>query len=211
MPAGFLGAAERFDLMPEVDRWVVRNALQAYSLQNRTYAETDMPCISINLSAKSIGHPEIFSVIRESIDEFAIDPAKIIFEITEDVAISDFPNAIVFLNKLRAMGCATALDDFGAGYSSFSYLKEFPVDYVKIDGSFIVGIESNKLNYALVKAMHDVCTTLNKKTVVEFVENQQALDVLKKIGVNYVQGFFIAKPELLETSDKILSAQNVNH
>ncbi len=198
MPAGFLAAAERFDLMPEVDRWVVRHALQAYSLDAASKSKTEMPCISINLSAKSVGHPEIFHVIRESIDEFAIEPAKIIFEITEDVAISDFPNAIIFLNKLRAMGCATALDDFGAGYSSFSYLKEFPVDYVKIDGSFIVGIENNKLNYALVKAMHDVCATLNKKTVVEFVENQQALDVLKEIGVNYVQGFFIAKPELLE-------------
>ncbi|VAW96045.1 diguanylate cyclase/phosphodiesterase (GGDEF & EAL domains) with PAS/PAC sensor(s) [hydrothermal vent metagenome] len=200
MPAGFLGAAERFDLMPEVDRWVVRNALQTYSLGAKSTGEADMHCISINLSAKSVGHPEIFYVIRESIEEFAINPAKIIFEITEDVAISDFPNAIIFLNKLRAMGCATALDDFGAGYSSFSYLKEFPVDYVKIDGSFIVGIENNKLNYALVKAMHDVCTILHKKTVVEFVENQQALDVLKQIGVDYVQGFFIAKPELIETN-----------
>ncbi len=209
MPAGFLGAAERFDLMPEVDCWVVRNALQAYALDAASNGQSDMPCISINLSAKSVGHPEIFYVIRESIDEFAIDPAKIIFEITEDVAISDFPNAIIFLNKLRAMGCATALDDFGAGYSSFSYLKEFPVDYVKIDGSFIVGIENNKLNYALVKAMHDVCTTLHKKTVVEFVENQQALDVLKQIGVDYVQGFFIAKPELIDSSNIMMPARNI--
>ena len=198
MPAGFLGAAERFDLMPEIDRWVVYNALKTYSLNSESNNTSEIPCISINLSAKSVGHSEIFKVIRESIDEFAINPAKIIFEITEDVAISDFPNAIIFLNKLRDIGCATALDDFGAGYSSFSYLKEFPVDYVKIDGSFIVGIENNKLNYALVKAMHDVCTTLNKKTVVEFVENQQALNILKEIGVDYVQGFFIAKPELLK-------------
>lgn len=197
MPVGFLNSAERFGLMPDVDRWVVEHALEKYA-KNIDEAAGDAPCISINLSAKSVGHPEIFDVINESIEKFSIDPAKIIFEITEDVAIADFPNAIIFLNNLRAMGCATALDDFGAGYSSFSYLKEFPVDYVKIDGSFIVGIENNKLNYALVKAIHDVCSTLNKKTIVEFVENQQALDVLKEIGVDYVQGFFIGRPELLD-------------
>lgn len=204
MPSGFLNSAERFGLMPDIDRWVVENALQTYAA-DMDKASGDLPCISINLSAKSVGHPEIVDAINESIEKYSIDPSKIIFEITEDVAISDFPNAIIFLNNLRAMGCATALDDFGAGYSSFSYLKEFPVDYVKIDGSFIVGIENNKLNYALVKAMHDVCSTLNKKTVVEFVENQQALDVLKEIGVDYVQGFHIGRPELLDKDDAALS------
>lgn len=194
MPAGFLNSAERFGLMPDIDAWVVDHALAIYSNENQG---NNSPCISINLSAKSVGHPDILNVISESIKKYSIAPEKIIFEITEDVAIADFPNAIIFLNKLRAFGCATALDDFGAGYSSFSYLKEFPVDYVKIDGSFIVGIEDNKLNYALVKAIHDVCSTLNKKTVVEFVENQMALDVLKEIGVDYVQGFHIARPELL--------------
>ena len=197
MPAGFLNSAERFGLMPELDKWVVKHALESYALDT-TIKGDDKPCISINLSAKSVGYDEIFDAIDENIKAFSIDPAKIIFEITEDVAISDFPNAIRFLNKIRSMGCATALDDFGAGYSSFSYLKEFPVDYVKIDGSFIVGIENNKLNHALVKAMHDVSATLNKKTVVEFVENQQAYDVLKEIGVDYVQGFHISRPELIE-------------
>ncbi len=196
MPVGFLNSAERFGLMPELDKWVVNHALETYSIINSDPSTASS--ISINLSAKSVGHPEIFDVISESIDKFNIEPAKIIFEITEDVAIADFPNAIIFLNKIRAMGCSTALDDFGAGYSSFSYLKEFPVDYVKIDGSFIVGIENNKLNYALVKAMHDVCSTLNKKTIVEFVENKQALDILKEIGVDYVQGYYIGRPELIE-------------
>jgi len=203
MPSGFLNSAERFGLMPDIDKWVVRNALEVYA--QTTDDMLSAPCISINLSAKSVGHPEIFDVINETINKFNIHPGKIIFEITEDIAIADFPNAIIFLNKIRAMGCSTALDDFGAGYSSFSYLKEFPVDYVKIDGSFIVGIEHNKLNYALVKAMHDVCMTLNRKTVVEFVENQQALDVLKEIGVDYVQGYYIARPELIKsemTQDK---------
>jgi len=197
MPVGFLNSAERFGLMPDIDRWVVEHALSFYAVENHA-VEADAPCISINLSAKSVGHPEILESIKKSIERYSINPEKIIFEITEDVAISDFPNAIIFLNKLRALGCATALDDFGAGYSSFSYLKEFPVDYVKIDGSFIIGIENNKLNYALVKAMHDVCSTLNKKTVVEFVENQMALDVLAEIGVDYVQGFHISRPELLD-------------
>lgn len=195
MPAGFLNSAERFGLMPEIDKWVVAHALQTYASDNAD-RQTDSH-ISINLSAKSVGHPEIFDVISDSITKFDINPANIIFEITEDVAIADFPNAIIFLNKIRAMGCSTALDDFGAGYSSFSYLKEFPVDYVKIDGSFIVGIESNKLNYALVKAMHDVCATLDKKTIVEFVENQAAFEVLKEIGVDYVQGYYIGRPELI--------------
>ena len=199
MPAGFLNSAERFGLMPDIDKWVVSHALESYALRHKN--KSTAPCISINLSAKSVGHPEIFDVINESITKFKIAPEKIIFEITEDVAIADFPNAIIFLNKIRAMGCTTALDDFGAGYSSFSYLKEFPVDYVKIDGSFIVGIEDNKLNYALVKAMHDVCATLNKKTVVEFVENKEAHAALKTIGVDYVQGFYIAKPKLLDGNE----------
>jgi len=128
MPAGFLNSAERFGLMPDIDKWVVSHALESFAARHPNNSLA--PCISINLSAKSVGHPEIFDVISKSIERFDIDPAKIIFEITEDVAIADFPNAILFLNKIRAMGCATALDDFGAGYSSFSYLKEFPVDYV---------------------------------------------------------------------------------
>ncbi len=193
MPSGFLGSAERFGLVVEVDNWVINHAC---SLLKKFKMNDPSARFTINLSAKSIGKAEVLEAIQAAIQTYKLQPEDIVFEVTEDVAISDFPNAIQFLNKVRALGCKTALDDFGAGYSSFSYLKEFPVDYVKIDGSFILNIEHDKLNQALVKAMNDVCHTLNKKTIAEFVENDAALKLLTEIGVDYAQGFIIERPHL---------------
>ena len=195
MPSGFLSSAERFGLISQVDEWVIKHACQLLKQQQQVDHDARF---SINLSAKSIGREEVLEVIKNAIKQNELKPADLIFEVTEDVAISDFPNAIAFLNRLRNLGCKTALDDFGAGYSSFSYLKEFPVDYVKIDGSFILGIENDKLNKSLVKAMNDVCHTLDKKTIAEFVENEAALKTLSDIGVDYVQGFVINRPVLHE-------------
>ena len=114
------------------------------------------------------------------------------FEITEDVAIADLENAKHFLRELHALGFKTALDDFGVGYSSFSYLRELDVDFVKIDGSFINSMHTDELNYALVKAINDICHILGKKTIAEFVQNDSALKLLKEIGVDYAQGYNIA-------------------
>ena len=193
MPSGFLGAAERFGLMPQVDCWVIKNTLEIIS---RHLKEKPEQSISINLSAKSIGQDSVIDVIKESLLVNAVQPAQVIFEITEDVAISDMKKAVEFLSELRRFGCKTALDDFGVGYCSFSYLKDLPVDFVKIDGSFIRSITENDINHAVIKAINDICHTANIKTVAEFVETKDQYRLLKQIGVDYVQGYFIERPLL---------------
>jgi EAL domain-containing protein (putative c-di-GMP-specific phosphodiesterase class I) len=119
------------------------------------------------------------------------------FEITETVAIAHMEEAFRFLRRLRNMGCKTALDDFGSGYSSFGYLKELPVDMVKIDGSFVRNIETDELNRAMVKSMNDIAHVMGKQTVAEFVETREALVMLKDMGVDYVQGFYLGRPEII--------------
>ncbi len=191
MPSGFLDSAERFGLMPEIDRWVVEHAFQW--LNNRPEYETLR--YFINLSGKSIGDKEILKYIKTSLPALKIDPSRIVFEITEDVAIAKLDTAKHFLAELRKFGFKTALDDFGVGYSSFSYLRELDVDFVKIDGSFINTMHTDEMNYALVKAINDICHILGKYTIAEFVQNNVALKLLKDIGVDYAQGYNIATAE----------------
>jgi len=191
MPSGFLDSAERFGLMPEIDRWVVEHAFQWLNQQPLA----DGLRYFINLSGKSIGDKEILKYIKASLPTLKIDPSRIVFEITEDVAIAKLDQAKHFLSELRKFGFKTALDDFGVGYSSFSYLRELDVDYVKIDGSFINTMHTDEMNYALVKAINDICHILGKFTIAEFVQNSAALKLLKEIGVDYAQGYNIAMAE----------------
>jgi len=193
MPSGFLGAAERFGLMPQVDCWVIKNALK---LMSRHLKEKPDQRVSINLSAKSIGHETVIETIKESLLVNQVQPTQVIFEITEDVAIANMNNAVDFLNDLRRFGCKTALDDFGVGYCSFSYLKDLPVDFVKIDGSFVRSITENDINHAVIKAISDICHTAEIQTVAEFVETKDEYRLLKQIGVDFVQGYFIERPAL---------------
>ena len=190
LPGGFLSAAERFGLMPEIDRWVIEHAFTWLSEQV-TAVHGDL-CYFINLSGKSIGDNKILDFIKHMLPSLAISPQRIIFEITEDVAIAEMEQAKYFLRELRRLGFRTALDDFGVGYSSFSYLRELDVDFVKIDGSFINSMHIDELNLALVKAINNICHILGKKTIAEFVENDFALKLLKEIGVDYAQGYNIA-------------------
>ncbi|MDH5407632.1 MAG: EAL domain-containing protein, partial [Gammaproteobacteria bacterium] len=191
LPSVFLPSADRFGLMVEVDCWVITNAVHFLGEINKHNADIRF---AINLSAKSLTEDIVLKTIQAAVQENDVNPENLIFEITEDVAISDISTAISFIQKLSTMGCRTALDDFGVGYSSFSYLKELPVDYVKIDGSFIKNFESDKLNHALVKSMNDICHTLGKLTVAEFVETEKTHKLLKKLGVDFVQGFYTGKP-----------------
>ena len=193
MPSGFLGAAERFGLMPQVDCWVIKNSLK---LMARHLKEKPDQLISINLSAKSIGHETVIDTIKESLLVNHIQPSQVIFEITEDVAIANMNMAIDFLKELRRFGCKTALDDFGVGYCSFSYLKDLPVDFVKIDGSFVRSMTDNDINHAVIKAISDICHTAGIQTVAEFVETKDEYRLLKQIGVDFVQGYFIERPAL---------------
>jgi len=190
LPGAFMQAAERFGLMIEIDRWVIEHAFMWLNSQR-----DDMPegmRYFINLSGQSIGDANQLEFIKSQLPDLAISPEHIVFEITENVAISNLEHAEYFLHELRLLGFKTALDDFGVGYSSFSYLRELDVDYVKIDGSFISNMDSDELSLALVKAMNQICHILGKKTVAEFVQNDAALKLLRQIGVDYAQGYSIA-------------------
>lgn len=195
LPSGFLPSAQRIGLMVDIDKWILGQAIS--SLKHEL--STD-PLIrySINLSAKAICDPEILMIITEAIVTNQIEPNSITFEITEDTAIANMDMAVRFLHQLEELGCKTALDDFGTGYSSFSYLKDLPVDYVKIDGSFVQNIDKDKLNFAMVKSMNEVAHATGKKTVAEFVKNEDILNQIKVIGIDYAQGFHIGKPILIQ-------------
>ncbi len=192
-PHVFMSSADRFGLMVDIDCWVIEHAIGRLAEIQQTGQAIRF---SINLSAKSLTEDRILKTIEHALSSNPVKPENIIFELTEDMAISDISVAINFIQKLKQLGCKTALDDFGVGYSSFSYLKELPVDIVKIDGSFIRNIDRDKLNYALVKSMNEICHTLGKQTVAEFVESQAVCRLLEEIGLDYLQGYHIGHPEL---------------
>lgn len=190
-PSGFLPSAERFGLMRAIDKWVIENAIEILGNQIKRKPDTHF---AINISAKTLEDTSMFEVITQSLKKHSVDPRHVTFEITENTAISTMVSAVDFLNKVRALGCKTALDDFGVGYSSFAYLKDLPVDLVKIDGSFVRNMQKDALQFAMVRSMNDVAHALGKQTVAEYVENADCLEKLQEIGVDYVQGYFIGKP-----------------
>ncbi len=195
MPAGFLPSAERFGLMLDIDRWVIEQAIASLSALRKN---NPLLRYSVNLSAKAVCDATILGVIKELLVRYNVEPSAITFEITENVAIGNMGLAVQFMEQLRALGCFIALDDFGVGYSSFAYLKDLPVDYVKIDGSFVKNIETNALHRAMVKSMNEVAHAVGKKTVAEFVESEGCLVMLRDIGVDCVQGYHIGKPMVVE-------------
>ncbi len=200
MPSGFLPSAARFGLSVEVDKWVIKNTFQLLSeINDRSFAG-----YSVNLSSQTVDDESTLSFIENQMHLFSIDPTKIIFEVTETSAINRMARAATFLGSLQQLGFQTALDDFGEGYSSFTYLKDLPVDYVKLDGSFVKGLGNDHVKIAIVKSMNEVAHALGKKTVAEFVEDAKTLSVLREIGVDYCQGFYTGKPvSVLEKTSNI--------
>lgn len=198
MPSGFLPSAERFGLSLELDRWVIERSLRLLAENNKE----DFPGFSINLSAKTVGDNKTLETIESMIKEYKISADRLLFEVTESIALNNIGLASDFLLKLKQLGCQTALDDFGAGYSSFSYLKDLPVDFVKLDGSYIRQIHRDKVKRAIVVAMNDVAHALGKQTIAEFVENSQSLEELREIGIDYCQGFYTGKPTLFSSKSQ---------
>ncbi|MDH5546068.1 MAG: EAL domain-containing protein [Gammaproteobacteria bacterium] len=190
MPSGFLPSAERFGLIQEIDRWVIRHSMR-HLMRNEGYSGRRY---AINLSAKSIGDPEILELIQTELDRNAVNPNNVVFEVTESSAIQNINAAAEFLAKLQELGFKTALDDFGVGYSSFSYLKDLAVDIVKIDKSFVQNVTNDKVKRAIVASMNDVAHALGKETVAEFVEDRETVEFLASIGVDYCQGYYIGEP-----------------
>ncbi len=194
-PMAFIPAAERYGLMPSIDRWVIRNALAIISRQ-RVDGHHDLADIcSINLSGASIGDEGILDFIRGQLSHFNVPCQSICFEITETAAIAKLDKATHFIQELRALGCLFSLDDFGAGMSSFAYLKHLPVDYLKIDGGFVKDMADDPIDRAMVEAINSVGHVMGKKTIAEFVDSDRVIALLREIGVDFAQGYGVAKPQ----------------
>ena len=197
-PNEFIPIAERYDLMPQIDRWVVRNTLKL--LKSHLSEGANISTCSINLSGASLGDHELLEFIRQNILEQGVAAEKLCFEITETSAIASMDNAISMIDELRKLGCRFSLDDFGSGMASFKYLQQLPVDYLKIDGSFVRDMLNNKNNYAMVDAINHIGHVMGKQTVAEFVGDDATFAALKEMGVDYAQGYFIAPPVPLNAS-----------
>lgn len=194
LPTSFIPSAERYHLMPNIDRWVIKNTFAAYRDMLDRSNEKCNYVFSINLSGTSLGDKSLLGFIREQLAVYAIPPTSICFEITETSAIVNLKNTIQLFTALRKLGCSFALDDFGSGMSSFTYLKNFEVDFLKIDGAFVKEMHINKIDHAMVRSIHSVAEAMNIKTVAEFVENEAILKELKTIGVHYGQGMHLGSP-----------------
>lgn len=193
-PGAFIPAAERYNLMPDIDRWVIKSLFKHCHL-NRTNTENSNRVFSINLSGASIIDLSLIDYILKQQEIYNISTSQICFEITETAAIANLTNATNFIKSLKSEGYTFALDDFGSGMSSFAYLKNLPVDYLKIDGSFVKGIANDAIDYAMVKSINEIGQTMGLKTIAEFVENKEIYDKLSEIGIDYVQGYHCHKPE----------------
>jgi diguanylate cyclase (GGDEF)-like protein/PAS domain S-box-containing protein len=195
MPGSFFPAAERYKLATDIDTWVVSNVF-IWLHDNPEHLQQLNTC-AINLSALSVSNDTFHSFVVEQLQTYDIPPEKICFEITETVAISNLSSAIRFINALKNLGCQFALDDFGSGLSSYAYLKNLPVNILKIDGVFVKDILEDKVDLATVKSINEIGHVMGHKTIAEFVENQDILEKLREIGVDYAQGYGIAMPQPL--------------
>ena len=203
-PGAFLPAAERYNLITQIDRWVIDSAFRL--LAENPVFQNQINFISINLSGQSLAEQDLLDLIIKRLDETDIVGEKICFEITETAAISNIVSAKKFISTLKELGCRFALDDFGSGLSSFAYLKNLPVDYLKIDGMFVKDIVDDPIDHAMVKSINEVGHVMGMKTIAEFVENDEIKGMLREIGVNYAQGYGIDIPMPLDD----LLGQSVN-
>jgi EAL domain-containing protein (putative c-di-GMP-specific phosphodiesterase class I) len=193
-PALFIPSAERYDLMRDLDGWVIENALAVVTKLNTELQHPANQMFTINLSGQSVCDPALADFIIDMLRRFEVDPQTICFEVTETVAITNFSIAIDFINSLRELGCRFALDDFGSGLSSFSYLKRLPLDFLKIDGLFVRDMLDDPVDLAMVRTIHDVAKVLKLQTIAEWVEDEATLNSLISIGIDYAQGFHISRP-----------------
>jgi diguanylate cyclase (GGDEF)-like protein/PAS domain S-box-containing protein len=195
LPGVFLPAAERYDLMSKLDKWVIENAFKALS-ENPGFLHK-LNFISINLSGQSIGDEHFLDFVIQQMHAYSIEGKNICFEITETAAISNLLKAGSFINKLSQFGCRFALDDFGSGLSSFGYLKSLPVQFLKIDGMFVKDMVDDPIDKAMVKSINDIGHVMGMQTIAEFVENNEIKNTLLEMNVNYAQGYGIHMPQPL--------------
>ena len=190
-PSDFLGVAERFGLIQEIDRWVMRRAIRFIS--EHQLDEKGLS-LEVNLSGLAFSDVELLKIIREELAVSRINPKSLSIEITETSAIGNMADASLFIESLQALGCRFALDDFGIGFSSFSYLKNLSIDFLKIDGSFIRDLPRNPMDQHLVKAIVEIARGFGKQTVAEYVGDEETVKLLKEFGVDYAQGYHVGRP-----------------
>ena len=191
----FVPYAERFGLMDAIDRRTLRDAIEiieAEALNGRRLT------LHVNVSGSAVSNGKLFKMIRYELRPGRIDPACLVVEITESVAISDFAIAKQFILGLESLGCKSALDDFGVGFSSFYQLKHLPVDFLKIDGSFVRDMERENVDWHLVKSIVGAAQALGMKTVCEYVGSAETLDLLRELGVDYAQGHYVGVSQGVE-------------
>ncbi len=192
-PGLFIEAAERYGITPSIDRWVIRSALRW--LVSEADERERLALCSINLSGQSLGDEKFLPFVIDQFQMSGIDATKICFEITETAAIASYSQANRFINALKELGCMFALDDFGTGLSSFGYLKHFPVDFLKIDGSFVKEILHDPIDREMVRSINEIGHLTGKKTIAEFAENEEIITMLRGMGIDYAQGYGVSEPK----------------
>jgi len=199
MPADFIPAAERYNLMPAIDRWVIHSTFRIFkAIVDQQPGKKKLLNLSINLSAAFLADESSLDYIHYEFQEFGISPSSICFEITETAAITNMDRATQFIHDMKKLGCTFALDDFGSGFSSFNYLRELPVDFLKIDGIFVKNMHEDEISHAMVEAIHSLGRFIGIQTIAEFVSHKEIITQLRNIGVNFAQGFEVGKPVPLE-------------
>jgi diguanylate cyclase (GGDEF)-like protein/PAS domain S-box-containing protein len=194
-PMAFIPAAERYGLMAAVDRWVVQTSFREIAEREASQAKEDARPYNINLSGVSIGDDSFLDFVVEQFAQCGLAPSLICFEVTETVAIANLNRAAWFMTQLKEVGCQFALDDFGAGMSSFGYLDHLPVDFIKIDGSFVANMKTKPVARAIVASINEVSHVLGKRTIAESVENEETMQRVREMGIDYAQGWAIATPQ----------------
>jgi diguanylate cyclase (GGDEF)-like protein/PAS domain S-box-containing protein len=197
-PMAFIPAAERYGLMPSIDRWVLRNTLATLTRMAQDRYGRTLELCSINLSGATIGDEAFLDYVRTQLENFPLPANMICFEITETAAIANLDRATRFIEEMKALGCFFSLDDFGAGMSSFGYLKHLPVDFIKIDGGFVKDMANNQIDRAMVAAINNVGHVMGKQTIAEFVGSEAVMLALREVGVDFAQGYWVGKPRLFE-------------
>jgi diguanylate cyclase (GGDEF)-like protein/PAS domain S-box-containing protein len=198
MPSEFIPIAERYNIMPTIDRWVIKKTFEIFAYMQGEKNPLADSIFCVNLSGASLADESIIGFIIDAVDEYRVPPDRFCIEVTESNAILNLTSASRFIHLLKEQGFTIALDDFGSGFSSFSYLKNLPVDYLKIDGCFIRNMDKDKVDYTMVQAISSMCGVLGLKTIGEFAENETIIAQLREIGVTYAQGYGISRPKPLE-------------
>jgi len=200
LPMEYIRAAERYNMMADLDRWVVSNAfavIGSYLERQRQNPELPVRHFAVNLSGQSLGDERTVEFVREQLDRYPDLGGHVIFEITETAAVSNLAQAVRFISTFRELGCRFALDDFGTGVSSFAHLKNLDVDYLKIDGAFVRDLVFDPVNFAMVGSINHIGHVMNIKTIAEYVDTIEIRDRLRDIGVDFGQGNWLSRPARL--------------